>query len=100
MCGGDRDGLRPADRRRMNRSAGLTRRRLLRLAGAGAAASGLLLGSGKLRAQTDDAVIAPPGGVRFKDVALTYVQDSGWLHAPLWLSPIFMKDAGVGIKSR
>jgi multiple sugar transport system substrate-binding protein len=83
----------------MSRERGLTRRKLLRLAGAGAAA-GLLAAGPKLRAQTDDAVIAPPGGSKFKDVELTYVQDSGWLHAPLWLSPIFMKDAGVGIKSR
>src|SRR5262245_22622938 len=91
MCGGDRDGLRQPDQGRMSR--GLTRRNLLRLAGAGAAA-GLLAGGRTLRAQTDDDAIAPPGGAKFKDVELTYAQDSGWLHAPLWLSPIFMKDAG------
>src|SRR6201988_4086683 len=86
----------------MTKFRGLTRRKLLQCAAAGAGAtvgSGLVRGRGLL-AQTDDAIVLPPDGARFKDVELTYFQDSGWLHAPLWLSPIFMKDAGVGIKSR
>ncbi len=69
-------------------------------AGAGAAAGGRLTFGGRVLAQTEDVVIVPPDGGRFKDLELTYFQDSGWLHAPLWLSPIFMKDAGVGIKRR
>ncbi len=40
------------------------------------------------------------GTKRFKDIDLTYFQDSNWLHAPLWLSPLIKKDSGVGIKSR
>ena len=42
----------------------------------------------------------PPGKKLFKDIELTYFQDSNWLHSPLWLSPHLMKEAGVGIKSR
>ncbi len=42
----------------------------------------------------------PPGGKKFKDIELTYFQDGNWLHAPLWLSEQFRKDAGVSIKSR
>jgi len=79
----------------------LTRRRLLQAAAGGtAAAAGGLLVRGKLLAQTEVPIVAPPDGGKFENVELTYFQDSGWLHAPLWLSPIFMKDAGVGIKSR
>jgi multiple sugar transport system substrate-binding protein len=76
----------------------LTRRKLLLLAAA--AGGGLLAGGRDLMAQTEDATVLPPDGGKFKNVELTYFQDSGWLHAPLWLSPIFMKEAGVGIKSR
>lgn len=83
----------------MTRSQRFTRRGLLQLAAAGAAVGGLTRG-GRLLAQTDDAIIAPPEGGAFKDIELTYFQESGWLHAPLWLSPLFMKDAGVGIKNR
>ena len=86
-----------ADQGRVIRAGELTRRRLLQSAGA---AGGLLLGGGRPRAQADDAIVTPPDGGKFSNVELTYFQDSGWLHAPLWLSPLFMKDAGVGIKSR
>ena len=72
----------------------------LAAAGTGAAAGGLLTFGGRALAETEAAIVVPPDGSRFKDVELTYFQDSGWLHAPLWLSPLFMKDAGVGIKSR
>ena len=37
---------------------------------------------------------------KFKDIDLTYFQDSNWLHAPLWLSPLIKKESGVGIKGR
>ena len=51
-------------------------------------------------AQAQDKVILPPEGKPFDGIALTYLQDSGWLHAPLWLSRIFQSDAGVSIKGR
>ena len=34
------------------------------------------------------------------DIELTYFQDSNWLHAPLWLSDHFQREAGVSIASR
>src|SRR5262249_57165430 len=82
-------------------SGNLPRRSLRQLAAGGAgAAAGNLLTLDHALGQTEDTAVAPPDGGRFKDLELTYAQDSGWLHAPLWLSPIFMKDAGVGIKNR
>src|SRR6185312_17034009 len=84
----------------MTRVPELTRRKLLQIAAAGAATGGLLADGRALLAQTDEPIILPSDGARFANVELTYFQDSGWLHAPLWLAPIFMKDAGVGIKAR
>jgi multiple sugar transport system substrate-binding protein len=78
---------------------GLTRRKFL----AGASAGAALAAGGFGRARevfAQDRIMLPPGKKLFNDVELTYFQDSNWLHAPLWLSPIFMKEAGVGIKSR
>ena len=79
--------------------SGLSRRKFMQYAAAGSAGT---LGSRMFgsRARAESTVILPPGGKKFADVQLTYFQDSNWLHAPLWLSPIFQKDAGVGIKSR
>ena len=79
---------------------GMARRKFMKYAaaGAGAAAANRFSVGGKAFAQ--DKVILPPSGKKFPDVELTYFQDSNWLHAPLWLSPTFQKDAGVGIKSR
>ena len=79
---------------------GLARRKFMKYAaaGAGAAAASRFSVGGKAFAQ--DKIILPPNGKKFPDVELTYFQDSNWLHAPLWLSPTFKKDAGVGIKSR
>ena len=84
----------------MSSSGRLTRRQFVQraAAGAGVAAGGRLLFGG--RAGAADDVILPPGGKFADGVELTYFQDSSWLHAPLWLSPIFQKDAGVGIKGR
>jgi multiple sugar transport system substrate-binding protein len=78
---------------------GLARRKFLKYAaaGAGVAAGGTMLPFRNARAEP---AVMPPGGKKFGNVELTYFQDSNWLHAPLWLSPAFMKDAGVGIKSR
>ncbi len=79
---------------------GLTRRKFLQsaAAGAGVAASrNLWMPRG---AYAQEAAVMPPGGKKFNNVELTYFQDTNWLHAPLWLSPIFMQDAGVGIKNR
>lgn len=64
-------------------------------AGAGAAAASQLL-----PATAQAATPVPPGKKLFKDIELTYFQDSNWLHSPLWLSPHLKKEAGVGIKSR
>jgi len=75
----------------------LTRRRFLQGVAAGAAAastrSGLILPA---RAATK----VPPGKKLFNDVKLKYFQDSNWLHAALWCSPLIEKEAGVGIESR
>lgn len=78
--------------------SGWTRRKFLKgvAAGAGAAAlGGALPGRMAYGAQA-----VPPGKKLFNDVKLKYFQDSNWLHAPLWLSDLMMKEAGVGIESR
>lgn len=78
--------------------SGWTRRKFLKgvAAGAGAAAlGGALPGRMAYGAQA-----VPPGKKLFNDVKLKYFQDSNWLHAPLWLSDLLMKEAGVGIESR
>ena len=79
--------------------SGLSRRKFMQYAaaGAGGTVANRMFGAA---ARADQAIILPPGGKRFPDIQLTYFQDSNWLHAPLWLSPIFQKDAGVSIKSR
>lgn len=75
-----------------------TRRQFLRGVAAGAAATA---GSRLwLPPSARAATAVPPGKKLFNDIELTYFQDSNWLHAPLWLSPHLMKEAGVGIKSR
>ena len=73
------------------------RRKFLQGAAAGAAAAGL---PAQLALAAGHAQKVPPGKKLFKDIELTYFQDSNWLHAPLWLSPLLQKEAGVGIKSR
>jgi len=80
--------------------SGLSRRKFMQYAaaGAGGAATSQMF-NGRARAQGSN-IIMPPGGKKFADVQLTYFQDSNWLHAPLWLSPTFQKEAGVSIKSR
>jgi multiple sugar transport system substrate-binding protein len=77
--------------------SGWTRRRFLQSAamGAGVAAS---MKYGMPRSFAAEAV--PPGKKLFKDVKLRYFQDTNWNHAPLWLSPLLEKEAGVGIASR
>jgi multiple sugar transport system substrate-binding protein len=81
--------------------ANMTRRKFLRTA---AASAGALAGSQFMPAKSwaggHSDVIMPPGGKKFKDIELNYFQDGNWLHAPLWLSEQFRKDAGVSIKSR
>ena len=80
--------------------SGLSRRKFMQYAAAGAGgfAASKMFGD-RARAQGSD-VIMPPAGKKFADVQLTYFQDSLWLHAPLWLSPIFQKDAGASRSSR
>jgi hypothetical protein len=80
--------------------SGLSRRKFMQhaAAGVGGFAASKTFG-GRARAQGSN-IIMPPAGKKFADVQLTYFQDSLWLHAPLWLSPIFQKDAGVSIKRR
>jgi hypothetical protein len=80
--------------------SGLSRRKFMQHAGAGVGgfAASKMFG-GRARAQGSN-IIMPRAGKKFADVQLTYFQDSLWLHAPLWLSPIFQKDAGVSIKRR
>ena len=79
--------------------SGLSRRKFMQYAAAGAGGS-VANGMFSRRSGAESGIILPPGGKRFADVQLTYFQDSNWLHAPLWLSPMFQKDAGVSIKSR
>ena len=75
--------------------SGFTRRKFLQGAAAGAAAAG-----GMTPGLSLGAAAVPPGKKLFKDIELSYFQDSNWYHAPLWLSPHLMKEAGVGIKGR
>ena len=80
--------------------SGLSRRKFMQYAAAGAGGS---VANGMFSRRSGcglQDIILPPGGKKFADVQLTYFQDSNWLHAPLWLSPMFQKDAGVSIKSR
>ncbi len=75
----------------------LTRRKFMQGAAAGA---GLTAASRFRPAFAQDKITFPPAKKLFNDIELTYFQDSNWLHAPLWLSPLFMEEAGVGIKNR
>ena len=77
----------------------LTRRKFMKsaAAGAGAMAASQYVPN-ELMAGSHSKILPPDG--RFKNIELTYFQDNNWLHAPLWLSPMFQKDAGVSIKSR
>lgn len=70
------------------------RRKFLKTAAATAAATQLPTSFARAATQV------PPGKKLFKDIELTYFQDSNWLHAPMWLSPLIQKEAGVSIKSR
>src|SRR5689334_14200295 len=80
--------------------SGLSRRKFMQCAAAGAGGfTASKIFGGRAGAQGSN-IIMPPAGKKFADVQLTYFQDSLWLHAPLWLSPIFQKDAGVSIKRR
>jgi ABC-type glycerol-3-phosphate transport system substrate-binding protein len=74
---------------------GLTRRKFLQTAALTGAAAGM--GVPKL---ANAAQAVPPGKKLFNDIELSYFQDSNWLHAPMWLSPLLQKEAGVGIKGR
>jgi hypothetical protein len=78
---------------------GLTRRGFMAGAGAAAVGAGSLVLPAR-RGWARERKSFTPGRKLFNDIELTYFQDNNWLHAPLWLSPTFMKDAGVGIKSR
>lgn len=74
-----------------------TRRQFMRnvAIGAGTAAMAGMPGRRSWAAQP-----VPPGKKLFNDIELRYFQDSNWLNAPLWLSPLLQKEAGVGIASR
>ena len=50
---------------------------------------GLGLGAGSLKAET-----------RFKDIEVAGLWDNNWQNAPMWLSPLLQKEAGVSLKSR
>jgi multiple sugar transport system substrate-binding protein len=82
----------------MGMFSGLTRRRFLKGIAAGAAAASAHRSGLVLPARAAEMV--PPGKKLFNDIKLKYFQDSNWLHAPLWLSPLLEKEAGVGIESR
>jgi len=75
---------------------GMTRRKFMKAAAAGAGAAA---GGGLFLPERARAALAPPGG-KFNNIELTYFQDSNWLHAPLWLSEHFQREAGVSIASR
>ncbi|MHA1525328.1 MAG: ABC transporter substrate-binding protein, partial [Alphaproteobacteria bacterium] len=77
--------------------SGFTRRKFLKGVAAAAGASAMTPTFATMAgAQT----MVPPGKKLFKDIELTYFQDSNWLHAPMWLSDLIRKEAGVGIKGR
>ncbi len=77
--------------------SGFTRRKFMK----GVAASALAASSAPAIIRPASAATAvPPGKKLFKDIKLKYFQDSNWLHAPMWLSPLLEKEAGVGIESR
>ncbi|NNG04253.1 MAG: twin-arginine translocation signal domain-containing protein [Inquilinus sp.] len=76
---------------------GMTRRKFMKAAAVGAGA--MAGGGGLLLPDRARAALTPPGG-KFNNIELTYFQDSNWLHAPLWLSDHFKREAGVGIASR
>ena len=78
---------------------GMNRRKFVHTAAAAGAAAAAARLTGPRRALAQAKSLKPANKL-FDDVELTYFQDSNWLHAPLWLSPIFMQEAGVGIKSR
>ena len=76
----------------------LTRRKFLQGAATGAAtlgASGVALLRPGRAART-----VPPGKKLFNDIELSYLQDSTWGHAPLWLSDHLKAEAGVSIGHR
>ncbi|MBC6406053.1 MAG: extracellular solute-binding protein [Rhodospirillales bacterium] len=74
-----------------------TRRKFMRNVAMSAGAAAMAGAPGKLAWSAQP---VPPGKKLFNDVELRYFQDSNWLHAPLWLSPLLQKEAGVGIASR
>ncbi len=76
---------------------GWTRRKFIRNVAMGAGSAAMASVPGKL---AWGAQPVPPGKKLFNDIDLRYFQDSNWLNAPLWLSPLLQKEAGVGIKSR
>jgi ABC-type glycerol-3-phosphate transport system substrate-binding protein len=78
---------------------GMNRRKFVQTAAAAGATAAAARVTGPRRALAQAKSLKPANKL-FDDVELTYFQDSNWLHAPLWLSPIFMQEAGVGIKSR
>ncbi|HTO84156.1 MAG TPA: extracellular solute-binding protein [Methylomirabilota bacterium] len=84
----------------MSGLGGATRRKFLRSLAAGVGVAVCPNLPFLRTASAADTVILPPGGRLADTIALTYYQDAGWLHAPLWLSPIFRKDAGIAIAGR
>jgi len=87
--------------------SGLTRRRFMQNAALGAgglaAAQAFPFGNRAWSQSYADRLaehLKPPKGVSFEDIALTYFQDTNWLHAPLWLSPHFKEHANISIASR
>ncbi len=74
-----------------------TRRKFMRNVAMGAGTAAMAGAPGKL---AWGAQPVPPGKKLFNDIELRYFQDSNWLNAPLWLSPLLQKEAGVGIASR
>lgn len=81
----------------MGAFSGFTRRKFMKSVAAGAGAAAL---NSTIIRPSYAATSVPPGKKLFKDIELTYFQDSNWLHSPLWLSEHLKKEAGVGIKSR
>lgn len=75
----------------------ITRRKFMQNVAASAGAAAM---APSIISPANAGIMVPPGKKLFKDVKLNYFQDSNWLHAPLWLSPLIEKEAGVGIKGR
>jgi len=77
----------------------ITRREFLKYSGAAGAALAASSALGPIsRVFAKERIKVPIGDPNhFGGMKLNYVQDTNWLHAPLFVSPYIEKEAGVGV---